>query len=387
MNDTYQICTRCIVDTTVPGAVFDSNGVCSYCHLHDKMEKDFPNDARGEIFLLKLANKIKKQNINNKYDCVAGISGGRDSTFSLHYIVKKMGLRPLAVHFNDGFGNPVAGENMIKVCNKLGVELRTITSDWRESKDIKLAFLKAGTPDMEEGTDIGIATALYGMAAKEGLTHILIGQSFRTEGIAPLTWNFLDGKYLKAVHKQFGTTSLRKWKPDDPGFNLGIKEMFYYTILRKIKTIPTLYYVDYVRKNVDEFLKAELEWQDPGAHYFDDLYQSLMTYVHRVKFGINRRKFNYSALVRSGQMAREEAIERAAAPYSIEDPKIIDLCIKRLGLKKEEFEKIVANPPKTFMDYPNSYGLIKLLRPFIYIMAKMNFLPESAYDKYFNCGK
>jgi len=387
MSKAYQICKRCIVDTTVPGATFDDQGICSYCHLHNKMEKEYPNDQRGKEYLLKLAEKISKANKHKPFDCIAGISGGRDSTFNIHYLVKILGLRPLAVHFNDGFGNPVAGENMIRVCKKLGVELRTITSDWRESKDLKLAFLKSGTSDLEEATDLGIATALYGSAAKENLTYIFIGQSFRTEGIAPLAWNYLDGKYLKAVHKQFGTTPLRKWTPNDPGFNLDIKEMIYYTLIRRIKTIPTLYYVDYVRKDVDTFLKAELDWQDPGAHYFDDLYQSLLTYVHRVKYGINRRKYNYSALVRSGQLNREEAIEKAAAPYTIEDPKIIDLCIKRLGLCQEDFQKLLETPKKTFMDYPNNYRLIRKARPLIYLMAQSKLLPQSAYDKYFNCGK
>ncbi|UOQ70642.1 hypothetical protein [Hymenobacter cellulosilyticus] len=154
---------------------------------------------------------------------------------------------------------------------------------------------------MEEGTDLGIATALYGVAAKEGIQRIIIGQSFRTEGIAPLSWNYLDGKYLKAVHQRFGSVPLRPWSPNDPGFNLGLKEMFYYTFVRRIKTVTLLYHVDYVRSEVDELLARELEWQNPGAHYFDDLYQSVIYYLNRTKFNIDRRLFNYSALIRSGR--------------------------------------------------------------------------------------
>jgi N-acetyl sugar amidotransferase len=383
----YQRCRRCIIDTSVPGVSYDKEGICNFCHLHDKMCRDFPNDGRGEMFLEKHLQQIKKAGEGKKYDCVIGISGGRDSMYTLYMARKKWGLRPLAVHFNDGFGNPVAGENMIKGCKILDIELRTITSDWRESKDLKLAFLKASTPDLEQGTDIGIATALYGVAAKEGIKYIVIGQSFRTEGIAPLSWNYLDGKYLKAVHKQFGTMPLRKWTPHDPGFNLGLKEMFYYCVQKGIKTVPLLYYTDYVRKNTDALLKQELQWENTGAHYFDDLYQALMTNLHRLKFGINRRIYNYSALVRSGQMSRDEALEKAAAPYSIEDPKVISLCIKRLGLAEEEYQKIVDQPVKTFRDYPNNYALIRMARPLIWCLSKMNILPGSAYDKYFNCGE
>lgn len=386
MEKDLKRCTRCICDTTIPGITFNHQGECNFCELHDKMCLEFPNGEKGKQILASHIKKVKAAGKGKKYDCVVGVSGGRDSMYSLWYVVKVLGLRPIAVHFNDGFGNPVAGKNMTNACKILGVDLRTITSDWRESKDLKIAFLKASTPDMEEGTDIGIATALYGVAAKENVKYLMIGQSFRTEGIAPLAWNYLDGKYLKAVHEKFGTVKLRKWTPNDPGFNLGLKEMFYYTVRRGIKTIPFLYYVDYVRKDVDVFLKENLKWEDPGAHYFDDLYQALMTNVHRVKFGINRRIYNYSALVRSGQMSRDEALAKSQAAYVIEDPKIIDLCIKRLGLTKEEFDKILDQEPKYFWDYPNSYSMIKKFKFPIKILSKLSILPGSAYDKYFNCG-
>jgi hypothetical protein len=351
------------------------------------MEKQYPLGEEGKKIIDKYISQIKNSGKGKKYDCVLGISGGRDSMYTLYLAKKVWGLNPIAVHFNDGFGNPIAGENMVKGCKKLGVELRTITSDWRESKDLKISFLKASTPDLEEGTDVGIATALYGVASKENINYIIIGQSFRTEGIAPLSWNYLDGKYLKSVHNKFGSVPLRKWEPNDPGFNLGIKEMFFYSFIKRIKTIPLLYYVDYIRKDVDKFLIENLEWENPGAHYFDDLYQALMTNVHRTKFGINRRIYNYSALVRSKQMTREEALIKSQEEYVIEDPKVIDLCIKRLGLNQDQFNQFYNLPTKTFKDYKTNYSIIKFLRPFIWMLAKSNLIPSSAYDKYFNCGK
>ncbi|HEX8327244.1 MAG TPA: N-acetyl sugar amidotransferase [Hymenobacter sp.] len=385
-SSNHQRCTRCIMDTTAPGIEFNAAGICSFCKVHDRMEQAFPLGEAGRRTVQRLADEMRRAGQGNRFDCVLGVSGGRDSSYTLWYCVTQLKLRPLAVHFNDGFGNPVAGENMLRACKRLGVELRTITSDWRESKDLKIAFLKASVPDMEEGTDLGIATALYGVAAKENVRHIIIGQSFRTEGIAPLSWNFLDGKYLKAVHKQFGTVPLRPWQPNDPGFNLGIKEMTYYAFWRRIKTVTLLYHLDYVRTEVDEILERELEWQNPGAHYFDDLYQSLIYYLNRIKFNIDRRLFNYSALVRSGQMSREVALDRVSRINPIEDEKVIALCIKRLGLTRAEFDNIVSAPPKTFHDYPNSYGFLRLFKLPIKFMSQLNLIPESAYDKFFNCG-
>lgn len=379
-------CIRCIIDTTVPGVFFDEKGVCNFCYLHDKMEKEFPIGNLGKNKLFKIAAEIKANGEDKKYDCVVGVSGGRDSSYTIYYVKKILGLRPLAVHFNDGFGNPTAGENMIKVCHALNVDLRTITSDWREAKDLRRAFLQASTPDLEESADIGIATALYGVAAKENVKYVIIGQSFRTEGIAPLSWNYLDGKYLKSVHDKFGSVPLRPWKPNDPGFNLGIKEMFYYVVLRRIKTVPILYYVDYNRKDVDVFLAKNFHWKNTGAHYFDDLYQSLMTYVYRVKFKIDRRLFNYSALIRSRQMKREDALVKVQKKYSIEDTKIINLCLKRLGMTKKEFNSYLKLPIKSFRDYPNSLDLIYKFKTPIKILCQLNLLPCSIYDKYFNCG-
>ena len=286
-NSEYKVCSLCICDTSIPGIEFVKSGICNFCELHFSMEKDFPNGKTGKAIIGKLVEDIKGIKSKSEFNCICGISGGRDSMYTLYYLKKILKLKPLAVHFNDGFGNPTAGENMLKGCDILNVKLVTVTSDWRESKDIRRAFIKASTPDLGTATDIGIASSLYGIAAKERIKYIIIGQSFRTEGIAPLIWNYLDGKYVKDIIKRFGTKKIRKWNPHNPGFNLGLKELLYYMFALRIKTIPILYYVNYVRKEVDQILEDKLEWQNTGAHYFDDLYQSLMTYVMKKKFNID----------------------------------------------------------------------------------------------------
>ena len=374
------------MDATVPGLTFDPEGICNFCKVHDKLDETFPLNASGAKKLESHLSKIKQEGRKKKHDCLIGVSGGRDSTYTLYLAKRVWGLRPLAVHFNNGFGNPVAGENMTQAVERLGVELRTVTSDWREAKDLKISFLKASVPGINISTDVGIATALYGTAVREGIRNILIGQSFRTEGIAPLSWNYLDGFYLKKIQEQFGTVKLRPWSPKDPGFNLDLHHLAHYTLWKRIKTIPVLYLVPYVRREAEEILKRELGWVYPGAHYYDDLYQSLMHYVYRVKFKIDRRIFNYSALVRSGQMSRDEALARMKEIYVIEDPAVIDLCLKRLGVTREELEEWMKRPLKTFRDYPNRYSFLRRFKGLIGVLSRMNLLPGTTYDKYFNCG-
>lgn len=381
----YKICQKCINDTTVAGITFSENGICNYCKLQHKMEKQYPLNEKDNKQLQEIIKEAKRKGKNKKYDCVIGISGGRDSTYTL-FLAKQLGLRPLAVHFNDHLGNPVAQENIIKTVKKLNVEVKTITSDPNESRDTRIAFLKASTPDFGGTTDIGIATALYGTAVKENIKHIIIGQSFRTEGIAPLEWNYLDGKYLKTIHNQFGTATLNKWSPENPGFNLNMFHLVYYAIIKQIRTVPLLYYVDYVRNDVDKLLEKELDWINPGAHYYDDLYQSFITYVLRIKFNIDRRRFNYSALIRSEQMTREEALEKINEHYVIEDPEVIDKCIKWLRISRDEFEDYLSLPIKTFRDYSTSYNFIKAMRLPIKILSDLGIVPSVTYDKYFSCG-
>jgi N-acetyl sugar amidotransferase len=381
-----QVCTRCIMDTTAEGITFDERGQCSFCEVHDDLEMLYPLDGRGGARLERMLEGIRHRGRLRRYDCVVGVSGGRDSTYLLYLARRQWGLRPLAVHFNDGFDNPVAGENIKRAITRLGVDLRTITSDWRESKDIRIAFLKASTPGLEVGTDLGYFAALYGAAVRAGVKTIVTGHSFRTEGIAPLTWTYVDGRYVRSVQRRFGTVAMRPWRPDDPGFNLGLAHLLYYIVIRGIRAVTPMYCVNYVRREAEAIIREELEWQDPGAHYFDDLYQSLVWHVYRLKFGIDKRRFNYSALVRSGQMSREEALARVDDVYVIEDPKVIGLCIKRLGLTREQLDAFMALPRRTFRDYPNYMSVLSLLKPFIRAASRLNLVPMATYDKFFRCG-
>jgi hypothetical protein len=382
----YRNCKRCVNDTTVPGIMFDSDGVCNFCHLHDKMEQEFPNDKDGEAKLQKMIQEIKRRGEAQDFDCIIGLSGGRDSCFLLYCAVKLWGLRPLAVHFNDGFDNPTAGENMLKACKALNVPLRTITSDWPLARDLKITELKASNPLLNSGTDVGIGASLYSVAAKEGVKTILFGQSFRTEGIKPLSWAYIDGDYLRSVQRQFGTVDMGPWKAERAGYHLGKRELAYYTLFRGIRVMAPLYYFNYIRSEAETIMKREFDWVYPGAHYFDDLYWALIVYIHRTKFNVDLRLNSYSALCRCGQMEREEALSAIQKKYVIEDIDVLKLCVKRLGLTWEQFEQFMYLPPTRFYDLSSSYRRLKRWQYPIKVMTNLGFFPSTVYDKYFNCG-
>lgn len=379
MLNNHRICSRCILCTTIPDIKFDEKGVCNYCKIHDKFEEKYPLNENGEKKLKELINRIKLKGKNKKYDCVVGISGGTDSTYCL-YLVKKMGLRPLAVHLDNGWDSQIAVDNMKKAVEKLGVDIKTIKVDWEEFRDLQIAFLKASVPDAEIPTDIAIYSILYRVAAEIGVHFVLNGHSFRTEGTAPISWTYMDGKYLESVYKRFGRNKKLKTFT-----NLKISHLFYYVFIKRIKEFRPLEYIDYDKVEEGKILHKELGWKYYGGHHYESIYtRFVVSHILMEKFNIDKRKVSLSAHIRSGKMTKKEALEiLMEKPYP--DEKINEdkhYILEKLGLTKEEFDKIMSSPIQSFIDYPSYYKLIRKLRFFIKIACKLKLVPEILYEKY-----
>ncbi len=372
-----QTCTRCIMDTTVEDIWFDEKGVCKYCYIHDEMEKEFPEGEESKKKLLKIVEEIKRKGKGKKYDCIAGLSGGRDSTFVLYKAVE-MGLRPLAVHFDYGWNSDISVSNIKNACEKLNVDLHTIVADWEEFKDVQIAFLKSGTPDADIPADYAIYSILYNTAYKEGIKYILNGHSFRTEGTSPISWTYMDSKYLKAVHKKFGKNKKIK------SFSvMSLTKLIYYMFIKRIREIRLIEYVEYIKKDVDVLLESKLNWKYYGGHHHENNYTKFFqSYYLPQHFGFDKRKTELSALIRSKQITREAAlkeIQNNEYPY---DKKVVDYVINKLGLTEEDFNNIMKAPLKSYNDYPTYLPLIKALRYPIKIAVALHIIPHILYLKY-----
>ena len=133
----YEICKKCVVDSSVKSIKLDINGICQYCKMHDEMSKEFPKpNNKSYEKLFELSEKIKNEGKNNKYDCIVGLSGGRDSSYLLYYVKTKLNLRPLAVHYDNGFGSDISVSNIYKVCKNLDMDLETIVTNWENLKKL-----------------------------------------------------------------------------------------------------------------------------------------------------------------------------------------------------------------------------------------------------------
>ena len=238
-----KVCSRCVMDDTVKGITFDEKGKCTFCKIHDELEKKFPLNEKAPERLQQLVEKIKKDGKGKKYDCILGVSGGRDSTYTLYNAVK-LGLRPLAVHFDNGWNSEIAVQNIKNATKILGVDLHTHVADWEEFKDLQRSFLFASVPDAEVPTDWVIFSVLFDEADRYNVKYIVHGHSFRTEGTTPITWTYMDGKYIQNVQKRFGKLKLKSFP------NMSMSKYIYYSLIQKIQQLRILYYIPYNEKEV-----------------------------------------------------------------------------------------------------------------------------------------
>ncbi|MFP6768430.1 MAG: N-acetyl sugar amidotransferase [Planctomycetaceae bacterium] len=370
------ICTRCIMNDAVSGAYLDGDGVCNHCHLHDKLDRLFPLDEIGHARLLKIVERIKREGRGRTYDCIVGISGGRDTCYCL-YKCKELGLRPLAVHFDNGWDSEIAKTNLRNVLEGLDVDLHTVVADWEESRELTNCTIRASLPYIDMTDDVGIVSALYRTAAREGVRWIIHSHSFRSEGINPLQWNYMDGRLVRHIIRKFCRIPLRFFE------NVELRHFFWWVFVKRIKTFTMTNYYDDVGKDIDELLKSRFGWQDTGGWHFDNEIFGLVCRYSRVKFGIDWRLCELAAWVRTGVMARDEALQRMTEIPAIESDEVVNYALKKQGIAAGEWQEILAAEPKYYTDYPTYYPVLKLLSPLIWLLGRLQILPAHTYEKFF----
>jgi N-acetyl sugar amidotransferase len=370
-----QVCTRCVYDENVPRIDFDEDGVCNYCSIHDAMEKTYPIGSEGEKILSGMVKKIKQSAKGKKYDCVVGVSGGCDSSYLLVRMVE-LGLNPLAVHFDNTWNSEVATQNIYKVTQKLGVDLHTHVVNNKEYDGIIRAFLEAGAKDVDAPTDLGLASVLYHAASKHGLKYIIEGHSFRTEGIAPLDWSYMDGRYISSVHQLSNAPKFKTYP------NMSIQKFIYWVAFKGIKRFRPLYFMDYDKDFVKKRLAEEYDWEWYGGHHLEN---RITAFCHLLLFpkrwNSDLRLLGHAALVRSKQLSKNDALESLAQPVECPD-ELIDLVKKRLDYTDSDIERVLALPHKTWRDFPNYKKTFEFLRPLFFLLVKSGRIPESFYMKF-----
>lgn len=363
------VCSRCVMDTTDPDIQFFPDGRCSCCRHYDEVStKDLHSDEAGQRALSDLIEKIKKKGAGHDYDCLIGLSGGVDSSYVAYLVAKRFGLRALAVHLDNGWNTELAVANVERLVKVLGIDLITHVLDWSEFKDIQISFIKSGISNIEIPTDHAIWAVLLRTAAKMKIPFVIAGNNVVTESVMPQSWLYgsKDSVLIKSIHERFGKVRLKTYP------TLSTFDYVNYLLVRGIRWVPILNYIDFNKTKAKQFLMSELGWRDYGGKHYESVFTRFFhaNYLPE-RFGYDLRKAYLSALVCSGQITRAEALVELKSPPASDEVLMRDreYVLKKLGLTEDEYKKILAEPTRTYRDYPNSdstwrrfSGLVKWAR-------------------------
>lgn len=348
----YQRCNRCVMDTTDPGIHFDDHGNCNHCT--DFIEKRAKHSYRGiesDRVFVELIKTIKHKSKGKSYDCIVGLSGGVDSSYTA-LIAKEQGLRVLGVHLDNGWNSIEANQNIRNIATKLAIDYECVVLDWQEFKQIQRAFLQASIPEADTPTDIAILAALHKVAAKHGVRYILSGGNFATEGILPKHWHYnaKDLTYFRHICTKYGNLKLRNF----PSF--GFLKETYYKLFKRIKMIYFLNYVPFDKTKSIEILQEKLDWKNYGGKHYESKYTGfIQSYYLFHKFNIDYRKATLSSQICAGAVTRDEAltilVEKPYREESIQSD--ITYIAKKLDFTAQEFNQLLSAEAHWYTDYPN----------------------------------
>ena len=367
----YKVCSRCVMDTTDAGISFDDNGVCDNCtrFLND-VGKIWGNDNRNKEKFENLVLNIKSKGKGQKYDSIIGLSGGLDSSYLLHVAVTQFGLRPLVFHVDGGWNTDLAVENIQNLVEKLDLELMTEVVNWKEMRDLQLAFFKSGVPNIDLPQDLAFISALYNFAEKHNIKYILNGGNFSTEGIRnPKNWGWYgtDLHHVHDIHKKFGTAPLKSF----PISGI-LNHKFYLRYIKGIKVVKPLDYIPYTKKIAQDTLAENYGWRAyPQKHFESRFTKFFEGYWLPARYGYDTRRVQFSSLIVTNQMTREEAMEKLEQPALDKDAIKADkeYIASKLRVTAEEIDSYLELPHKTYKDYKNQELLFNFGSKFLQLLG------------------
>lgn len=358
----YQVCTNCIMDTTDSNISFNEEGVCDHCEDFYKNVK--PHYPPGEIerkTLSKIVNKIKASGKGKDFDCILGLSGGIDSSYMLHLAVKELGLRPLVFHVDGGWNSELAVHNINVIIDKLGLDLYTEVINWEEMKDFQLAFFKSGLPYLDIPQDHAFVAVMYHFAEKHKIKYIMNGGNLSTECVQyPMQWLYYgtDMAQINEIRKKFGTIEMKTYP-----FSSIFRHKIYLKYFKNINVVKLLNYMPFVKADAMTLLEKEYGWKPyPQKHFESRFTKFFEGYWLPERFGYDTRRVQFSSLILTGQMPREEALEKikvcAYNPTTIADD--FNYIATKLNITKDELHQYFIMPKKFYWDYRNQQNIFRI---------------------------
>ncbi len=344
-----RVCTRCVLDDRSAKLTFDADGVCSFCQFLATRPRTTSPANRDEL-LAGVVAKIKHAGRRSKYDCAIGLSGGIDSSY-VALVAVRNGLRPLAVHVDNGWNTEMAVQNIERIVRVLKLDLVTHVIDWEEFRGIQLSLLRAGVVDLELVSDHAITAGMYQAARRHRIKYLVTGDNEATESVLPEGWNHrrkTDLTNIRAINRAYERATMRTYP------SLSSLGVLLHNRILGIEPIGLLSYVDYVKDRAFTELEEAVGYRRyAGKHFESVITRFYQGYILPVKFGIDKRRYHYSLLIDSGQMTREAALaDLENPPY---DPRLqaadkVYVC-KKFGISVDEFDRMMREPPRAHTDF------------------------------------
>ena len=344
-----RVCTKTVMDNTDPDIVFDEQGVCNWWHDYQAILKRRPTEEECAIRLKELVAQIKQAGRGRAYDCILGLSGGVDSSY-MAYLSKQWGLRPLIVHFDNGWDDELAVGNIEVIVKKLNLPLQTFVMNWPEFRDLQRAYFKAAVLDLDVPADHMIFGALHKIAYERKILYVLSGNNLATEWLLPRAWYYskFDLVNLNGIHRAFGEIPMKHLP------KLGVWQRLYYRRVKLIQDIKILELVPYKKMEAKQFLMNEFGWRDYGGKHYESVFTRFYQgYILPTKYGIDKRKAHLSNLICNGEITRSQALEELRLPTDDPGRQQADkrYVAKKLGWSETEFEDILTLPPRPHEEF------------------------------------
>ena len=342
-------CTKCLLPETHESITFDEKGVCSICRQVEYKKDKIDWEAKKA----ELKELIESYRGKYDYDCIVPFSGGKDSVWTLYYLMKEFKIKPLVVRFDHGFLRPNLNENTIKVLRNLGADFHTFTPNWKVVQKLMLqSFLEKG--DFCWHCHTGIFSYPMHVALRYNVPLILWGEPSseytsyysyeEEEEVDEKRFNRYVNLGINAVDMAVrlgGTLDERDFKPYSYPPLKDLRKLQY-------KSVCLGSYIPWDVKTQSKIIQDELGWQGdlvenvPGQYNYEKIecyMQGVRDYIKYIKRGYTRPTHLASIDVRNDRMTREEGVEMVNQ-FEGKEPPSLEIFLELVGLTKEEFYTI-----------------------------------------------
>jgi len=349
-------CVKCGLPETYETIEFGPDGICNICRQHEFKKEQIDWEARKKL----LGELIQEYRGKYDYDCIVPFSGGKDSTFTLYYLMEEYKVKPLVIQFNHGFMRPNLLENNQRTFKKLGVDVMTFTPNWKVVKRLmKEALIRKG--DFCWHCHTGIFSYPMQVAVKFNVPLVFWGEpsseytayyDYRDDEIEEVD----ETRFNRYVNLGITAQDMRGMIEKDFAFDPRDLAPYTYPALRDLKrlryrSVCLGSFIPWDTRRQSQLIMEKLGWKGddvegmpPGIYSYEKIecaMQGVRDYIKFLKRGYSRVSQMTALDIRNGRLTKEEA-DTLISEFEGKKPPSLEIFLEYLDLSEEEFNDIVS---------------------------------------------